>query len=111
MPYPGTDLYEKVMREQLLANDDWTRMEYSYYLMSGNGLDEQVVMGAIRKAKRRFFLRGRYMRRHAADLIRLAVTKPGLVWQAFSRTLLGESVPDLRQDSVGIASEPVRPKA
>ena len=44
VPYPGTALYEKCVRDGLLpagADDDWSKMEYSYYLLRGNGLDEQ----------------------------------------------------------------------
>ena len=40
VPYPGTELYAKAKRDGLLASEDWTRMEYSYYLLRGNGLDE-----------------------------------------------------------------------
>ena len=36
-------------------------MEYSYYLLKGNGLDEHVVMDAINRAKRRFFMRPAYL--------------------------------------------------
>ena len=43
-------------------------MEYSYYLLRGNGLDERVVMDAINRAKRRFFLRPAYVLRHAGDV-------------------------------------------
>ncbi len=57
VPYPGTELYAKAKRDGLLASEDWTRMEYSYYLLRGNGLDEKMVMGAINRARRRFFLR------------------------------------------------------
>ena len=46
------------------SGNDWAKMEYSYYLLRGNGLDEQVVMDAINRAKRRFFLRPGYMARH-----------------------------------------------
>lgn len=109
VPYPGTDLYEKVKREHLLPDEDWTRMEYSYYLLSGGGLDEQVVMGAIRRAKRRFFLRGRYLARHVSDLALLGLTKPALVWQMLARTLLGENVPDAREDPVPMAPQLVQP--
>ena len=45
----------------LLASDDWTRMEYSYYVLKGNGLDEPTVMRAINTAKRRFYLRPAYL--------------------------------------------------
>ena len=61
VPYPGTDLHAKAIRDGLLASDDWTRMEYSYYLLSGNGLNEQIVMAAINRAKRRFYLRPGYL--------------------------------------------------
>ena len=43
VPYPGTALYDKCVREGWLTPEDadWTKMEYSYYLLRGNGLDEQ----------------------------------------------------------------------
>ena len=77
VPYPGTALYEKAVRDGLLRPEDadWSKMEYSYYLLSGNGLDEKVVMDAINRAKRRFFMRPAYVLRHAGDLARLALTK------------------------------------
>src|SRR5450759_3987666 len=40
VPYPGTALYDKVVKDGLLVVEDWTRMEHSYYLLKGNGLDE-----------------------------------------------------------------------
>src|SRR5215204_3357846 len=61
VPYPGTELYNKVVRDGLLVEEDWTRMEYSYYVLRGNGLDEQAVMSAINRAKRRFFMRPGYL--------------------------------------------------
>ncbi len=71
VPYPGTELYAKAKRDGLLASEDWTRMEYSYYLLRGNGLDEAVVLDAINRAKRRFYLRPGYLVRHAGDILRL----------------------------------------
>jgi radical SAM superfamily enzyme YgiQ (UPF0313 family) len=94
VPYPGTALYEKCVREGWLKAEeaDWTRMEYSYYLLRGNGLDERVVMDAINRAKRRFFLRPSYIGRHLGDVARLAFTKQSIVWQVMSRTLFGARV-------------------
>ena len=92
VPYPGTALFDKVTREGLLpagAADDWSRMEYSYYLLEGNGLDERTVMRAIHRAKRRFFLRPGYLARHLEDVVRLAMTKQGIVWNAGKRMLFG----------------------
>ena len=94
VPYPGTELYAKAKRDGLLASEDWTRMEYSYYLLRGNGLDEQVVMGAINRAKRRFYLRPGYLARHAGDVVRLALTKWGLAWHVASRVIFGSRVTD-----------------
>ena len=67
-------------------------MEYSYYMLRGNGLDERVVMAAINRAKRRFFLRPSYISRHLGDVARLALTKQAIVWQVLSRTVLGSQV-------------------
>lgn len=97
VPYPGTELYNKAKREGLLASEDWTRMEYSYYLLKGNGLDEQVVMDAVNRAKRRFFLRPSYLARHSGDVMKLAVTKFPVAWEIASRMLFGAKVTDARQ--------------
>jgi radical SAM superfamily enzyme YgiQ (UPF0313 family) len=96
VPYPGTDLYDKCIREGWLKPEDadWSRMEYSYYLLRGNGLDERIVMDAINRAKRRFFLRPSYIGRHLGDVARLAMTKQAIVWQVLSRTLFGARVAD-----------------
>jgi radical SAM superfamily enzyme YgiQ (UPF0313 family) len=94
VPYPGTDLYEKCVRERLLASEDWSRMEYSYYLLRGNGLDEAVVMGAIKRAKRRFFLRRQYLGRHFKEIARLTLTNPSVVWEIGSKVILGRRVVD-----------------
>jgi radical SAM superfamily enzyme YgiQ (UPF0313 family) len=96
VPYPGTALYDKCVRDRLLGPnaDDWSKMEYSYYLLEGNGLDEKTVMEAINRAKRRFFLRPAYLVRHAGDIARLALTKQAIVWQVLVRTLFGARVTD-----------------
>ncbi len=98
VPYPGTALYDKCVREGWLKPEeaDWSRMEYSYYLLRGNGLDEQVVMDAINRAKRRFFLRPSYLARHLGDAARLVLTKQDIVWQVLSRTVFGTRVKETR---------------
>jgi len=103
VPYPGTALYDKCIREGLLKPEDaadWSRMEYSYYVLRGNGLDAQIVTEAISRAKRRFFLRPAYIVRHAGDVARLAMTKQSIVWQALSRTIFGARVADTRPSGV-----------
>ncbi len=97
VPYPGTAMYEKVVKEGLLpegADADWSKMEYRYYLMNGNGLNERVVMDAINRAKRRFFLRPGYLARHLGDVARLARSKHAIFVQVISRTLFGGKVVD-----------------
>jgi radical SAM superfamily enzyme YgiQ (UPF0313 family) len=93
VPYPGTELYNKAVRDGLLVEEDWSRMEYSYYLLRGNGLDETVVMGAINRAKRRFFMRPKYLARKFSDVVKLAATKPHIFGQIASRMLFGAKIP------------------
>jgi anaerobic magnesium-protoporphyrin IX monomethyl ester cyclase len=113
VPYPGTALHEKCAREGLLGPeaDDWAKMEYSYYLLEGGGLDEQVVMRAINRAKRRFFLRPGYLARHAGDIVRLALTKQGIVREIFVRTVFGARVTDATLDRPVAPSAPDAAKA
>ena len=94
VPYPGTDLYAKAKRDGLLASEDLTRIEYSYYLLAGNGLDAASVMGAIGRAKRRFYLRPAYLIRHFGDIVRLALSKWSLAWQVGSRVVFGTKLVD-----------------
>jgi radical SAM superfamily enzyme YgiQ (UPF0313 family) len=94
VPYPGTELYNKVTREGTLTEEDWTRMEYSFYLLRGNGLDERVVMDAINRAKRRFFMRPRYLANRLGDMVKLAATKPSIFSQIARRTIFGARIPD-----------------
>jgi radical SAM superfamily enzyme YgiQ (UPF0313 family) len=101
VPYPGTALYDKVVRDGLLVEEDWSRMEYSYYLLDGNGLDERTVMDAINRAKRRFFIRPAYVARNLGDVVKLAATKPGIVGQILGRAVFGARVHDTRTPSAG----------
>ena len=94
VPYPGTELYAKAKRDGLLVSEEWTRMEYSYYLLRGNGLDEPTVMAAINRAKRRFYLRPSYLMRHFGDVFKLATSKWSVAWHVASRALFGAPVTD-----------------
>jgi len=111
VPYPGTDLFQKCTREGLLSSqaaDDWSRMEYSYYLLEGNGLNAEVVMNTINRARRRFFLRPTYVRRHFGDLVRLTLTKSSVAWQVLSRAVFGARVVHTRAPEIG-KEERLRP--
>lgn len=107
VPYPGTELYEKCRREGLLASDDWSKMEYSYYLLRSDELNDRVVMEAINRAKRRFFLRPAYLARHFGDALRIARTKPAIVGSLLSRILFGQKVVDA-QPVTGAAAPAAR---
>ena len=95
-------LRQRQLASAMLASEDWSKMEYSYYLLRGNGLDEQVVMQAINRAKRRFFLRPAYVARHAGDVLRLALTKQSIMWQVLTRTIFGTRVVDAQ----GVRAQP-----
>ncbi len=91
VPYPGTPMYEKCKRDGMLTTDDWSRMEYSYYILRGNGLDEATVMRALNRARRRFFLRPSYLLRHLGELLRIAITDQRLVLELTWRMLAGKA--------------------
>lgn len=90
VPYPGTKLFEKAKRDGMLTTEDWSKMEYAYYVLSGNGLNEDIVMRALNRARRRFFLRPRYILRHLGDIGRMVFTNQALVWKIVSRMLIGK---------------------
>jgi len=94
VPYPGTEMYEKCRRDGLLTTDDWTRMEYSYYILRGNGLDEDTVMRALNRARRRFFLRPSYLVRHLGEILRIVLTDQRLVSELAWRMLFGKPPDD-----------------
>ena len=97
VPYPGTELYEKCVRAGLLTPEaaaDWRRLEYSYYVLSGNGIDSSVVISSINRARRRFFLRPSYVVNHAGDLARIVATKQSVALQTARRLFFGQGGTD-----------------
>ena len=49
-------------------------------------------MGAIQSARRKFFLRPKYITRHAGDLVKVLFTKRHVVQEVMSRFLFGNPV-------------------
>jgi radical SAM superfamily enzyme YgiQ (UPF0313 family) len=90
VPYPGTEMYEKCRREGMLTTDDWSKLEYSFYVLRNDVLNEDVVMRAIRRATRRFYLRPSWMARHALDLARILKSSARLVLHAAVRLVKGD---------------------
>ena len=88
VPYPGTGLGERAAAAGwLAAPDDWSRLEYSHYAMRTPELDEASVLGALARARRRFYLRPGYLLRHAGVLARVAASKPALTGQLLGQML------------------------
>ena len=96
VPYPGTALYESASatrcwrrsRKRLVEDGVW------YYLLAETASTNRIVMDAINRAKRRFFLRPGYLARHVGDVAQIALSKQNIVWQVLSRTLFGAPVVD-----------------
>ncbi|MGE3842102.1 MAG: radical SAM protein [Vicinamibacterales bacterium] len=97
VPYPGTDLYEKCRTEGLIVDEDWAKMEYSFYVLRSGELSADSVMAAIRRARRRFFLRPRYLARHGRDIPRMLLTKHHVVREILTRFLFGHTQPESPQ--------------
>ena len=85
VPYPGTHLYDQCVRDSLLASDDWSKFEYSHYVLRVNGLDEPTVMGAVDRATRGFYLRPSWVARHLPDVARLVLSNGPLIWRVGTR--------------------------
>ena len=77
-----------------LAFDQAPRGERDLNLqaLAAAGLDERTVMEAIGRARRRFFLRPRFLARHVGEIARLVFTSQALVWKVVTRMLIGERV-------------------
>ncbi|HHT9136001.1 MAG TPA: B12-binding domain-containing radical SAM protein [Candidatus Wunengus sp. YC60] len=65
VPYPGTQFYEKCVKNNYLINSNaWEKMDYSNYILKTNEFDEATVMREISQARRKFYLRTRFIIRH-----------------------------------------------
>jgi radical SAM superfamily enzyme YgiQ (UPF0313 family) len=79
VPYPGTALGDRAGAAGWVVDPAaWHQLEYAHYAMRCGELDAVSVMGAVGRARRRFYLRPGYLLRHAGDLVRVAITKPGV---------------------------------
>jgi hypothetical protein len=59
-------------------------------MLEGNGLNERVVMGALNRARRRFYLRPGYIARHLDDVFRVLASGHGLAWKIVKKTIVGQ---------------------
>lgn len=106
VPYPGTAMYHRCVRDGLLADEDWSRLDYSSYLLRGNGLDEAVVMGAIREATRRFYLRPSWILNHWWDVFKLLGSSGPLVAQSLLKMFKRARPESVADGPAPVASAP-----
>lgn len=65
VPYPGTQFYEKCVKNNYLPDSaSWEKMDYSNYVLKTDEFDETSVMKEISRAKRKFYLRMRFIINH-----------------------------------------------
>jgi len=96
VPYPGTVMGDRAAAAGWLTHPgDWSRLEYSHYAMREGDLDEATVLAMLARARRKFYLRPGYVARHAWDLARVAMTKPGLTARAAAQ-MFGSTGPRRR---------------
>ena len=57
VPLPGTPFYEKCKKRNILKEDNWTKMEYSWYILDDGVLNQDNVMKERAKAYFHFYLR------------------------------------------------------
>ncbi|RME56401.1 radical SAM protein [Candidatus Parcubacteria bacterium] len=59
VPYPGTPFYAEIERRGWLATKDWSRYNYSDYVINNHALTRTTVLQLQKEAYRRFYLRPR----------------------------------------------------
>ena len=95
VPYPGTALYEKARRDGLGSRPTTGRRWSTwYYVLQGDGLDEQVVMAALSRAQAALLPAPVLHRRHLGDIVRMLLTSQALVWKIVTR-MLSSAEPDV----------------
>ena len=57
VPLPGTPFYDKCKRKNILKVDDWSKMEYSWYILDDGILNQNNVMKERARAYFMFYLR------------------------------------------------------
>ena len=68
VPYPGTPLWRHCVENELLMSNDWARVDFTDYILRAPGLSPDEVLGAVRRARHRFYLRPRVVMRTLRDL-------------------------------------------
>lgn len=57
VPYPGTPLWKHCVENNLLLSNDWSRVDFTDYILRQPNLSPAQVMSFVRRARRDFYLR------------------------------------------------------
>ena len=68
VPYPGTPLWRACKEQNLLPPHDWRQVDFTHYILRLPDLPPEAVMDFVRRARRAFYLRPRYMMKTLRDV-------------------------------------------
>jgi radical SAM superfamily enzyme YgiQ (UPF0313 family) len=63
VPYPGTPLWTQCVEQGLVSEKDWSRVDFTSYVLNQPALPARKVMHFVRRARLEFYLRPDYMLR------------------------------------------------
>ncbi|WP_455387517.1 B12-binding domain-containing radical SAM protein [Petrachloros mirabilis] len=64
VPYPGTEFYRECKERDWLGTKDWSKYDYSHYIIENHILRPEIVLPLRAQAYRRFYLRPRVIFRN-----------------------------------------------
>jgi radical SAM superfamily enzyme YgiQ (UPF0313 family) len=68
VPYPGTDFYRECEKRGWIGTKDWSRYDYSQYIIENHVLRPEIVLPLKARAYRKFYLRPKVMLRNLKRL-------------------------------------------
>ncbi len=68
VPYPGTALWDYCVKNNLLTDDNWEKVDFSSFILKCDGLSAAAVMEMVRGARIRFYIRPKYLLKSMRDL-------------------------------------------
>jgi hypothetical protein len=63
VPYPGTPFYRECVRRGWVSTRDWSKYDYSHYIIENHVLRPEIVLPMKTKAYRQFYLRPKVIAR------------------------------------------------
>ena len=83
VPLPGTPFYKKCKKRKIIKDDNWVKMEYSWYVLADGNLNQENVMRERSKAYYSFYLRPKIISGIIKD-IRSPLTLAKVVYRGLS---------------------------